>query len=105
MSKESATNFFAIFYGGKHHFPGRIKKCGYGWEMNDRYALSTSDYGNLTKLVLMAHKYAVRVELMPSGPGMIKVCIWQREREGSMDSRHPDIYKAIEDIKLPETIQ
>lgn len=105
MDKAAATAFFSLFYGGQHYLPGEVKEYGHGWCINDRYArLSTYDFNGLTKLVLMAHKYAVRVDIQPSGPKMIKICIWQRKREGSFSERHPTIETAIQDIQLPDTI-
>lgn len=105
MTHEKATDFFSILFGGEHHITGKIKPCGYGWELNDRWKNYASfDSYLLTKLTLMAHKYAVRVEICPSGPGMLKICIWQRSREGRLSERHPTIEEAINNIKLPDKL-
>ena len=105
LTIETATSFFAILFRGEHHIPGTIKEFGFGFCVNSRYAsLATYDYDYLTKLVIMAHKYCVRAEIMPSGPGMLKICIWQRQgEEGSMSVSHPSIETAIDTHSyLPE---
>lgn len=107
MNKEQATRFFAILFRGEHHIPGEVKNYGYGWFINCRYAsMATYDYDYLTKLVLMSHHFAVRAEIKPSGPGMLKICIWQRKRDGEgLSNRHPDIHEAIDRYKeFPETL-
>lgn len=106
MTKETATNFFSILFGGAHHINAEIKPYGHGWCVNTHKSIfSTYDFIGLTKLVLMAHKYAVRVEIEPSGPRMLKICIWQRVRTGSIAERHPTIEDAIQNIVLPENLE
>lgn len=105
MTKETATQFFSIYYGGEHHFPSQIKECGHGWSMVHQYgSLATFDFSNLTKLVLMAHKYAIRVEIQTYGINKQKICIWQRVRDGEISERHPTIEDAINNIVLPENL-
>lgn len=97
--------FFSILFNGRHHLDSKIKEWGSGWCINTSRSMCTFDSSMLTKLVLMAHKYAVRVEVNPSGPGMLKVCITQRKRDGSMFERHPDIETAIKDTELPDSLE
>jgi hypothetical protein len=105
LTKEEATQFFSIFYGGEHHFPSKLKQEGYGWKINhDNNYLSTFDFNDLTKLVLMAHKYCIRVSLNTCGVNKMKITIWKREREGVISRRHPTIEQAIENIVLPEKL-
>jgi hypothetical protein len=101
LSLKDATNFFSELFNGEHHIPGKIKKWGTGWEVNCRYpSFATFDYSYLTKLVIMAHDKCIRAEIMPSGPGMLKICIWQRQgREGKILERHPTIEQAIESFR------
>ena len=106
MTKEQAVEFFTIFYNGEHHFPSEIKECGHGWSMIHKYGgFATFDYSNLTKLVLMAHRYCVRVELDTYGVNKMKISIWKRKPEGSISERHPTIEQAIQNINLPEQLQ
>ena len=104
MTKETATQFFSLYYGGEHHFPNKIKECGHGWSMVHNSDFATYDFNNLTKLVLMAHRYAIRVELKTVGFNKIRIAIWQRVRDGKIYERHPTIEDAINNIVLPENL-
>jgi len=104
MTKEKATSFFAILFGGYHHIGAEIKQCGYGWQINTGKSFATYDGDLLTRLVLMCHQYAVRAEVENGGPGRIKIKIWQRQREGKLYERHPDIHTAIENNQLPDEL-
>lgn len=97
MKIEEAEIFFSKFYLGKHHIPGKIKPFGDGWCVNNYGSLATFDNNQLTHLVFLAHDECVRVQIQHSGPGMVKICIWQREkRTGRMFERHPTIEEALE---------
>jgi hypothetical protein len=53
---------------GTHHFQGNVSKCGRGIMLTTfRDGISTVDYDRLTHLVLLAHKYSVRIEIEPKG--------------------------------------
>jgi len=103
MTIEEATEFFSEFYHGEHHFPSKLKTAGYGWEMIMPYgSLSTVDLSNLTRLVLMAHHYAYRIEISPSG-GIRRLSIMVHKRtcrEGGISERHPTIEQAIAQTKF-----
>lgn len=100
MDKQVAIDFFSEFYYGEHHIPGKIKECGRGWSVNhDKGSLSTFDFNQLTRLVLMAHEKCIRVEVIPIRNYILQIAIHQRKREGSMIERHPTIEQAIEDFK------
>lgn len=96
MEKEAAIKFFAEFYYGSHHIPEPIKPYGEGWYVKHYADLSSYDFNGLNRLVLMAHKYAVRVEIRGNSSKDVKICIWQRKREGDMSYRHPTIEEAID---------
>jgi hypothetical protein len=98
---EWAFKFFSELFLGSHHIPGRghgIKNFGMGYCINYHPGnLSTFDLDGLTRLVFMAHRDCIRAEICPSGPGMVKIAIWKREkREGRMYERHPTIEQALE---------
>ncbi|MHC4748413.1 MAG: hypothetical protein ACYTFW_00930 [Planctomycetota bacterium] len=97
MDKKTATDFFGELYGGKHHIPsGGLHKFGHGWSVNHYGDLPTFDFDTLTRLVFLCHDWCVRGAIQQSGPGMVKICIWQRShREGSMFERHPTIEDAL----------
>jgi len=96
---EEAKEFFSDFFSGEHHIPGKIKDFGEGWCVNYGGDLSTYDAGRLTALVFLAHERCFRVELQQGGPHKIKICIWKRQREGSMWARHPTLDQAIDLFK------
>jgi hypothetical protein len=96
ITKEEAIKFFAEFFKGEHHIPVGLKPWGEGWCVNTKICLSTFDSNDLTRLVLMAHEYAVRVELIQAGLAGIKIVIHQRTREGRMFERHPTIEQVLE---------
>ncbi len=95
LSIEEATAFFAAFYQGEHHFPSTLKPYGEGWSMSHFGSLATYDSDELTRLVLLAHERAIRVQVEQGGPNRLRIAIWKREREGSMYERHPTISDAI----------
>lgn len=99
MTKESATEFFSVLFHGEHHIPGDVRPFGRGWKVNCYSGrLSTFDFNDLTRLVLLAHDRCVRVEIVQGGPGRIGVAIWQRHsRVGDFASRHPTIEQALAD--------
>jgi hypothetical protein len=96
LSEEEATAFFAEFYRGEHHFPGKIKQYGEGWSMSHFGSMATFDGDDLTRLVILAHARCVRAQVESGGPNRMRIAIWKREREGSMFERHPTIEMAVE---------
>ena len=82
----------------------RMKRGGGGWPMlgvNIRTGgFATWDFDQLTRLVIGAHDECIRLQIAPSGPGMLSVMMWPREdREGNMSKRHPTIEQAITDYR------
>lgn len=99
LTIEEATEFFAELYYGEHHIPGyKVHEWGDGFCVkHDRGGLSTFDYNELTRLVLMAHDKCYRVDISPLAPRYLRIAIWKRfGREGGFSSRHPTIEQAIE---------
>jgi hypothetical protein len=101
LTKAEATEFFAEFYDGRHHIPkSGVKEFGDGWYVShNRGDLATYDYNQLTRLVLMGHDKCIRVSVAPSNFNTLKICIWKRQREGGMSSRHPTLEQAIEKFR------
>lgn len=99
LSKEDATTFFSILFGGEHHIPGNIKEFGYGWSVQARNDLSTFDYNVLTRLVVLAQDCCFRAAVLQGGPGCVKIAIWRRQREGSMSERHPTMEDHVAKIR------
>jgi hypothetical protein len=106
-----ASYALAVVHGGYHHL-GKIKECGpRGVETSTHAGLSTFDDNLLTRIVLVAHRMGVRVEIGSSGPGMVKLIAHARYTNDDKNSplnfyeRHPSLdhlAKLCQDWKLPE---
>ncbi|NOV15908.1 hypothetical protein E5S70_07385 [Ensifer adhaerens] len=67
--------------------------------------LATYDFDYLTRLVIGAHDNAIRLEISPSGPGLLCLRMWPRcPGDGDVMSRHPSIEKAIADYRGPPAL-
>lgn len=75
--QEYCTEMLADWVLGSHHLP-KVHEFGTGVCINYAGDLSTYDHDRLTRLVLLAHKYSVRIEIGSSGPGMVKVIAHRR---------------------------
>jgi hypothetical protein len=81
-------------YNGAHHVPN-IYACGNGIRVAHHGDMATFDGDMLTRLVVLAHDMAVRVEVVPSGPMRVGILLHPRQREGRMHERHPDLATAL----------
>lgn len=87
-------------FGGKHHV--------HKYKENSRFAefnlttgcgLSTTDFDQLTRLVVASHLYGVRAEIVACNMHFVKVYLHARhKRDGSLYERHPDAIELIEMI-------
>jgi hypothetical protein len=95
------AKMFAQVRGGFHHVGGEFKSFGRGICVNEPYGgWATYDFSDLTRLVVFAHDDMIRVEIQPSGPRMLKFCLWKRHvREGKMNERHPTLKDAAMEIR------
>lgn len=57
--------------------------------------LATCDSDDLTRLVFLAHDYAIRVDIVPRANGWLMLRFWQRVRVGRHSARHPSIEDAL----------
>lgn len=98
LTKEEATNFFSELFYGEHHIPSEIKQYGQGFSVvTNRGDFATTDFNNLTRLVLMAHEKCIRTEISGSNKfGSITIAIQKRQRHGGLSQSHPTIEQAIE---------
>lgn len=96
MTEEEARDFFCELFKGYHHIPSSLKptKKGKGWRVN-YHEMSTYDYDLLTRLVILAHKYAYRASVSPLNFKYLEIDIFKRKRSGMMFERHPTIEEAI----------
>jgi hypothetical protein len=91
--------FLSYLFNGFHRIrSSRVKVLNTGISYRTCNVFSTFDCDHLTKLVLLAHKHCIRVTIIPSGSGYIKLGVWarrSREEERVCDS-HPDLIDLIE---------
>jgi hypothetical protein len=93
------AQLLADLMGGFHHVKA-IKDFGLGICTNLWPRLSTYDFNDLTRAVFMAHDRCIRLEVLPSGPGMLKLSLHKRhKREGSVFERHPTIETALAEYR------
>ena len=97
LELNTARQFFADFFYGEHHLPSKIKPWGEGWMVIMPGEIATTDYNEMTRLVIMAHDRAIRVSVKPHNVRYIKLILHQRDPmvEG-LNTGHPSILKAIE---------
>ena len=90
-------------HGGGNHLFGRLYPMGEtGLYINSTcsHYMSTFDYSNLTRAVVLAHDRMIRFAIEPSGPGILKLIAHKRHsREGRMNERHPTIEDAIAAVR------
>lgn len=107
-----ASYALAVVRGGYHHL-FKIKECGQrGVETSIYAGASTFDDNQLTRLVLVAHRLGVRIEIGSSNPGRIKLIAHARYTNDDKNSdlnfteRHPSLdhlAKLCNDWKLTPT--
>jgi hypothetical protein len=104
LTQQEAIAFFADLYFGEHHIPARgccgahgVKKWAPGSYYVNHYGdMATYDYDFLTRLVFLAHDRCFRASVQNSGPRLVKVIIFKRDRNAaSMCERHPTIEGAL----------
>ena len=85
---------------GEHHVYAKVKRFGLGIEANMFGCWASYDFNALTRAVVMAHDRMIRVELMPSGPGRVKIALHKRHvREGASWDRHPTLEEHVKQIR------
>lgn len=96
--QQECHEMLADLFRGYHHINGKVKPAGgTGIEHNTVVTnhFATYDFDFLTTAVLMAHDRAIRFEVTPSGPRMLRFFLHKRQRDGLMHERHPTIQDAI----------
>jgi len=61
--------------------------------------LSTFDYDELTRLVILCHERTIRCSIRAKSLNYLELMFHKRQREGSISQRHPTIDKAVEDCR------
>ena len=104
------ADLLGYLYRGLYHVSGIVDRCK--WDDNHHISLtcyddlSTFDFDNLTTLVFLAHRMAIRVEIQSCNFRYLRILFHRRSRDGSITARHPTIQVALEkfeaDCYLPE---
>lgn len=81
--------------GGDHHL-GPVEACGFGIRARLHGEAATFDGDLMTRLVLAAHRDAVRISIQSSGPHRIGVEAHPRRHgEGNQFERHPSLVDLV----------
>lgn len=92
--QESCIETLSEWVCGRHHLP-KVKEFGTGVCINYSGDLSTFDFDRLTRLVLLAHRDAVRIEIASSGPRLVRIIAHKRRHgdrnEMKMHEWHPSL--------------
>jgi hypothetical protein len=100
----AVANFLDVLHSGLYHIPPKtLKKVD--WVRDDYIELcqyggmSTFDFDDLTRLVVMAHDRHIRVEIEGAAPHYLRLIFYKRERDGDTYHRHPTMEESIERIR------
>lgn len=63
------------------------------------HALATVDFDLLTRLVVLCHDAALRLEIGSANPRNVRLTFHQRQRTGGMSKRHPTMEEATHGIR------
>jgi len=84
-------------WNGEHHLPGDIYEFGNGIAINSFHSMSTYDFSDLTKFVVLCHDRCVRGEIFPLAPRYLRIALHKRHtRDGSIFEKHPTLEKMTE---------
>lgn len=97
---ERAECVMAACFRGLHNHRGKLERHERYWIATCHHSLSSYDSNDLTRLVLAAHKFHVRVEVQPANIKVLRIMLHDRQREGTATwDRHPTIEDAIENYE------
>jgi hypothetical protein len=96
---ENVARLLNVLYQGIYHIDSECKKVDWSNDHHIEIVLrgcwATYDFDNLTRLVFLAHDYALRVQMEARANGYIRLMFHQRQREGHYAQRHPTIEFAL----------
>lgn len=102
-----ARAVYGFCFGGDHHW-GKIEAWGNGFKMNwYTSGLGTWDFNHMTRMVLIAHKIGVRVEVIPLTFRIFGVVVHKRPQvenaeELRIAQHHPTLEQHM--AKLAESL-
>lgn len=101
MTEDQKTCYEVLVktFGGDFRVPP-VKAYGTGLHVSIYGGLATWDNSDLTRLVVFAHDYCCRAEIVQSGPGRVGIQVTKRTgREGEIQEIHPEIEEHIAAIR------
>lgn len=93
-----AEQLLSYVFDGMHHVDSlkKVPSPHPRWTCLQAGELSTYDFDTLTRLVIGAHYFCLRVSVSNGGPRVLKITLHERKgREGSIYERHPTLGDAI----------
>ncbi len=105
------ANILAVAWGGLHHIDSReLRKAE--WDDEHCIALNfhrsqwaTTDFNELTMLVILAHDACVRIAISSPGMKLLRLTFHPRVEVGSYSQRHPTLSESIEEVRKRYTCQ
>ena len=82
---------------GRHHLP-KIHPFGQGVAINSSVDLATFDMNRLTRLVILAHAHAVRVEIAASGFGRVRIIAHKRKHGNRVVEGTWRVHPTLDDL-------
>lgn len=102
LSDEEADDFFAVVFRGINHAPKRRRDAAHTVSVSV-YApcgISTYDYDELTRFVLLCHDRCYRGVVAQSAPRHLRLSITKRSRDNdSIAENHPTVEEAVAHLR------
>jgi len=76
--QRECLSLLADVFGGEHNLIGELRSCGKGVRYFTNLSLSTYDTDELTLIVLLAHKRAIRVCIGAGDESRIEITLHKR---------------------------
>jgi hypothetical protein len=96
--QKRVVDIMGIVGGGIYNAPVTSWDWDYGWGAVSvlwKRELTTFDFDSLTALVVLCHEARIRLCINSAGPRMMRLTFWQREADGGLSKRHPNIDEAV----------
>ena len=89
--------FLGIYHIEKDLYRADFRTTNYvTMTLSDHRDWSTYDWDLLTRLVFLAHRYCIRVEIQTCSPHYFRLLFHPRKRNGSIYDTHPTLRQAVE---------
>jgi hypothetical protein len=100
------ADFLGYLYAGIYHISSQVLHKRVDWSNKhwievtvSHHAMATFDYSYLTKAVLLAHHFCLRLAIEGAAPKYIRLVFHPRTREGDIGHSHPTLDEAVTKFK------